>query len=117
MHELSIAAAILEITIAHARGRKVTAVYVKVGHLRQVVPAALLFSFELVAQGTVAEGATLEIESVPVEGRCRACAASGRLLAFPLLCGNCGSSDLEIVAGEELLVDSLEMEEEEVDGR
>lgn len=113
MHELSIAASIVEIAAAHAEGRRVVVVHVRIGHLRQVVPSALAFSFELVAEGTVVEGAKLEIESVPVEGLCRGCGAHNRLPAFPLRCGSCGSFDLELVAGEELLVESLELEEQE----
>lgn len=116
MHELSIAAAVVEIAAAHAGGRRVSGVYLKVGHLRQVVPSALSFSFELVAQGTAVEGARLEIESVPAEGLCRSCAARTRLEAFPLRCGRCGGADLEIVAGEELWVESLDLEEEEYGG-
>ncbi len=50
MHELSIAASIVEIACRHAKGRRVTRIQVKAGHLRQVVPTALSFSFELVAQ-------------------------------------------------------------------
>jgi hydrogenase nickel incorporation protein HypA/HybF len=111
MHELSIAASIVEIAAAHARGRRVAGVYVKIGHLRQVVPSALAFSFQLVAEGTVVEGARLEIEHVAVEGRCRRCAAVSRPTSFPLLCGSCGATDLEILAGEELLVDSLDIED------
>lgn len=113
MHELSLAAAIVEIAAAHAGGRRVTGVHVRVGHLRQVVPSALTFGFELVAQGTAAEGARLEIESVPVEALCRRCGADARPTEFPLLCGRCGSAELEILAGEELRVESLEIEEPE----
>lgn len=83
----------------------------KVGHLRQVVPSALAFSFDLVAEGTPAEGAELALEEVPVLALCRECGEESRLNAFPLLCGSCGSGDLRIVEGEELLVESLEMEE------
>lgn len=85
--------------------------YVKVGHLRQVVPSALAFSFELVAEGTPAEGAELALEEVPIMAACRECGVESQLAAFPLLCNSCGSADLRIVEGEELLVESLEMEE------
>src|SRR5437773_880854 len=69
MHELSIAEAIVGIASAHAAGRPVARVEIKVGHLRQVVPSALTFAFELVAQGTVLEGAELAIEAVPAAGQ------------------------------------------------
>jgi len=112
MHELSIAASIVEIAGRHAAGRRVAKVTVKVGHLRQVVPSALAFSFEVLAQGTPVEGAELEIEAVPAIGVCRRCGVESHLPAFPLQCQACGAFDLRIVAGEELVVESLELEEE-----
>ena len=111
MHELSIAGSVVEIASRQANGRRVTKVRMKVGHLRQVVPSALAFSFELVAEGTPAEGAELEMEEVPATGRCRACAEESRFDGFPLQCASCGGFDLEILSGEELLVESLELEE------
>jgi hydrogenase nickel incorporation protein HypA/HybF len=114
MHELSIASAIVAIAARHAAGRRVTAVEVRVGHLRQVVPDSLAFAFELVAEGTEVEGAQLRLHEVPAAGRCRACATEGPLTSFPLHCAACGSLDVEVIRGEELLVDSLELEEEEM---
>ena len=110
MHELAIAESVVRIASTHAGERRVTKVYLKVGHLRQVVPSALAFSFELVAQGTLVEDAELEIEEIPATGKCRACGAESRLESFPLQCGDCGGFDLELIAGEELYVESLEME-------
>ena len=111
MHELAIAESIVGIVGRHANGRRVTKVQLKVGHLRQVVPSALAFSFELVAQGTPIEGAELEMEEVPATGSCRGCGAESRLREFPLQCGACGGFDLQVLEGEELFVESLELEE------
>jgi hydrogenase nickel incorporation protein HypA/HybF len=112
MHELSIAEAIVAIAERHAAGRRVARVEVKIGHLRQVVPSALEFAFQLVSEGTVLEGAELVLEDVPAAGRCRACGAESVLDHFPLHCTACGGFDLELLRGEELLVDALELEEE-----
>jgi hydrogenase nickel incorporation protein HypA/HybF len=111
MHELSIAEAIVAIAERHARGRTVTKVEVRVGHLRQVVPAALEFAFELVAKGTLLDGAELELEDVPARGRCRDCGVETTMSGFPLACSACAGLDLELLAGEELQVESLELEE------
>jgi hydrogenase nickel incorporation protein HypA/HybF len=111
MHELSIAQSVVEIACRHAEGRKVTGVTLRVGYLRQVVPAALTFSFGLVAQGTLVEDAELTIESVPAVGWCRHCETESRLEAFPLQCQTCGAFDLQITAGEELLVASLTVDD------
>lgn len=111
MHELSIAESVVRIASLQADGRQVTKVHMKVGHLRQVVPSALEFSFGLVAEGTRVEGAVLEMEAVPATGICRKCGAENRLTDFPLRCLQCGGFDLEIIRGEELLVEYLELEE------
>jgi hydrogenase nickel incorporation protein HypA/HybF len=111
MHELSIADALLEIALRHADGRRIESVEVKVGHLRQVVPDALAFAWTLVTEGTDAEGAGLMIEEVPAAGVCRGCGMESEWDAFPLACEACGSFDVEILRGEELLVDALTTEE------
>ena len=76
------------------------------------MPSALEFSFGLVAEGTELEGAELVMEVVPAGGRCRACGFDGPLPEFPLRCRACGAFDVEVLRGEELLVDALEIEEE-----
>jgi hydrogenase nickel incorporation protein HypA/HybF len=111
MHELSIAESVLGVASRHAAGRRVTRVEVRVGHLRQVVPSALEFAWELVAHGTPLEGAELVLEDVPAAGRCRACGAEGPLGAFPLACATCGGLEVEVMAGEELLVEAIEVDE------
>jgi hydrogenase nickel incorporation protein HypA/HybF len=111
MHELSLAESVVAIARRHAAGRPVARVELKVGHLRQVVPSALEFAFELLAQGTEIEGAELVMEEVPAAGRCRGCGAESELPGFPLACSACGGLDLELLRGEELLVDALELAE------
>ena len=111
MHELAIAQSVARIACARAAQRRITKVELKVGHLRQVVPSALTFAFALVARGTVAEGAELAIQEIPATGRCRDCGSISAFAAFPLRCARCEGLDLELIAGEELLVDSLELEE------
>jgi hydrogenase nickel incorporation protein HypA/HybF len=114
MHELSIAEAIVEIALRHASGRRVHRVELKVGHLRQVVPSALEFAFELLSEGTALEGSELVIEDVPARGRCRSCGVETTMTAFPLQCEGCGGMNLELEAGDELLVDALELDEFEM---
>lgn len=112
MHELSIAESVIRIAIAHAAGRRVAKVELSVGHLRQVVPSALEFAFELASRGTSLEGAALDMREVPAAGRCSACGTDSALPEFPLHCSACGSLDVDVVRGEELMVEALELEEE-----
>jgi hydrogenase nickel incorporation protein HypA/HybF len=112
MHELSIAQAIVDIAVRNAGDSRVTRVYVKVGRLRQVVPAALEFSFELCATGTAVEGAALELDVTPIAVTCRSCGGASEPTGFPLACAVCGELNVEVMRGEELLVESLELEAE-----
>lgn len=111
MHELSIAAAVADTAVAHAAGRKVSVVRLRVGRLRQVVPRSLEFSFGLVTRGTVADGAVLELELVPAVLRCRPCAVAWEIEQAAFRCLACGGSDVEVLSGEELQVESIEVEE------
>jgi hydrogenase nickel incorporation protein HypA/HybF len=111
MHELAIAESVVDIAVRPARGRQVVRVELEVGHLRQVVPAALEFAFGLVARGTTVEGAELCMREVPAAGRCRSCGADTPLPGFPLACSSCGGFDVEVTQGAELRVESLELEE------
>ena len=113
MHELAIAESIVAIAERHAAGRRATRVEVHVGYLRQVVPSALEFAFELVAQGTALDGAELALVEVPVTGRCRSCGAESRPDGFPLTCRACGGWDFAVTAGDELRVESLDLETKE----
>jgi hydrogenase nickel incorporation protein HypA/HybF len=114
MHELSIAEAIVDVATRHAAGRRVTKVEVRVGHLRQVVPDALDFAFALVTRGTALDGAELAMTTVPAAGRCRDCGAESVMPDFPLCCARCGGLDMEVRAGQELLVEALVLEDEPV---
>jgi len=111
MHELALAQAVVAIAEEHAGGRRVVRVELEVGRLRQVVPDALAFSFELVARGTSAEGAELAIEEIPVRVECRACKAASEVDGFPFACAGCGSLDVDVIEGEQLHVVALELEE------
>jgi hydrogenase nickel incorporation protein HypA/HybF len=113
MHELSIAEAIVEVAVRHAAGRRVSAVEVRVGALRQVVPEALEFAFSLVAEGTALDGARLQLVRVAARGRCRACDADCVMDDFPLRCVRCGSLEMDLLAGEELSVEASELDDGE----
>ena len=114
MHELSIAQAIVDVAARHAGPARVERVHVRIGHLRQVVPSALAFAFELCAHGTSLDGAELEIEHVPIGAVCLGCGTDSELDGFPLACPACGGMAVDVVRGEELQVESLELVTEEL---
>ena len=111
MHELSVASAIVATAVRHADGRRVTAVQVRLGRLRQVVPGSLAFAFDLVARDTPCEGARLDQEVVPAALRCGACGHGWEIDLPDFRCPRCGSARATVETGEELEVASIEVEE------
>jgi len=61
MHELAIVHGIVDAVTERSGGDRIVRVVVEVGRLTAVLPVALRFCFEVVAQGTAAEGASLDI--------------------------------------------------------
>ena len=112
MHELSIGSAVVEAATRHAAGRPILRIHLRVGALRQVVPDSLAFSFELCARGTPCEGATLELERVAAELHCRECQESWQPEVAWFKCPHCASTDADVVAGDELRIESIVVEEE-----
>ncbi|MGP0030740.1 MAG: hydrogenase maturation nickel metallochaperone HypA [Acidimicrobiales bacterium] len=111
MHELSIARAIVDSTTRHAGGRPVTAVTVRIGHLRQVVPDALQFNWDVLTDHGELQECVLVIEEVPAVVECRACGARTTLGLPVLSCGACESFDVTLLSGEEFLIASMDVVE------
>jgi Hydrogenase/urease nickel incorporation, metallochaperone, hypA len=66
MHELGLADGILSVVSDMAGARSVTRIVVRIGEEQRIVPDSLAFGLQLLAEGTVCEGASLEC--VPVSG-------------------------------------------------
>lgn len=108
MHELAITESIVESVEGRVHGAKVLRVALVIGKLSGVVPDALRACFELCAEGTVMEGAALDIEEIPGRARCRDCDAQVELLDTIALCP-CGSANLAMLSGNELKIRSVEV--------
>jgi hydrogenase nickel incorporation protein HypA/HybF len=108
MHELAITQSVVDAACERAGGRPVRSIRILVGALTAVVPDAMHFCFDLVTEGTAAEGARLHIESRPGSARCRDCGADFTLSDAILLCP-CGSADVAVTGGRELQIVSMEV--------
>jgi hydrogenase nickel incorporation protein HypA/HybF len=112
MHELSIACSIVELVAEAASGRRVRRVTLEIGKLSGVIPEAIAFCFPEVARGTLAEDAHLDIREIDGRGRCEACGREFSMSELWALCG-CGSTSCRPLAGDELNLKSIELEEAE----
>jgi hydrogenase nickel incorporation protein HypA/HybF len=110
MHELSLCQAIVDRVIERAADRPVRRVTVQIGHLRQVVPDSLQFSWQLLTESSPLEGAELAIDHVPAVVACSVCEARTTLDLPVLACGRCGTDDVDLVSGEEFAIVAFEVE-------
>jgi hydrogenase nickel incorporation protein HypA/HybF len=115
MHEFSIAEALLQaaLQVAEARGgRPIERVRVHIGRLRQVLPEALVFAFDALTVGTLAQGATLVWEEIPVRVRCQACQAVFQPQEdWFWTCSRCGAAGGEVLEGDELVLQSVTLQQ------
>ncbi len=116
MHEMSIATALIRQVLAAVEANRVAKVRdleVVTGALRLVVPEALKLAFQVVSQGTPAEGAVLTVTEEPARARCRSC---GRVFACGLedfRCRGCGLADVDFISGNDIVLKSMTCETEE----
>jgi hydrogenase nickel incorporation protein HypA/HybF len=108
MHELGIAQEVVALVAEHAQRKVVTRVVLEIGKLSAILPDAIRFCFDMCSEGTVVQGAQLEIIEIPGRARCRACEGEV-MLERPFGRCECGGCDLEWLAGEELRVKEYEV--------
>jgi hydrogenase nickel incorporation protein HypA/HybF len=108
MHELALTEDLVELICERFAERRVTRVVLEVGKLCAVVPDAFRFCFALCVEGTVADGAELEIEETLGSARCRRCGSSFAVDGLLRTCA-CGSSDLELSGGDQLRLKTVEV--------
>ena len=111
MHELGITRNVVAIVAEAAKGRRVRRVTLDVGKFSGVMADAIRFCFDTVTPGTALEGATLEIREIEGRARCCTCGAEFATTTLYAPCA-CGSRDIQRLAGEELKIRTMELEEE-----
>lgn len=112
MHEVSVMQSALRIALEQARDQhaeRIHRIALRVGRFSGVVPEALEFAFDVVTSGTIAEGATLTIEELPLSCHCPACGHGFEPPNFEFTCPACGHERTTVRGGQELELAYLEV--------
>ncbi len=112
MHESGVASEIVAAAVSEGEkhgAAKITAVTIRVGVLRGIVPDSLRLYFELAVKGTAAEGAALEIEEEPVVVSCPGCGETPAA-GLTLSCPACGRDGVAVRGGDALRILSIDVE-------
>ena len=113
MHEQSIVASLLSTAFKNAakeKASKILRICLVVGDLSGLEEEAVNFYFGFVSRNTIAAEANISYTHVPLELRCRECEIIFRPEKYDLHCPNCQEQQVDIVAGRELYIDTIEVE-------
>ena len=114
MHELSITQDVVKIVLEHAEkngAQKVLSVNLRVGELRDVVEEWMQRFFDYLSKGTLAEGAKLKIERLPVIFSC----SCGETFSAnikekrDITCPRCEGRDVTLISGREFEIIGIEV--------
>lgn len=108
MHELALTQDIVALCSERAEGARVLSVTLEIGRLSAVLPDAVRFCFDLCTEETALEGAELQILEIAGRARCEACGAEMGLQEPYGRCA-CGSTHLQVIAGQELRIKQMEV--------
>ena len=116
MHERSLVRSLLRqvqaLAAEHPTSR-VAAIRVRIGELSGVEPELFQSAYEELTVPTALEGAEFMVQRVPLEATCDQCGNAFAVEGYRFQCPKCGSLRLTICGGEELLLESISMEEVE----
>lgn len=113
MHELSIAKSLIELACEHAEregASRVKSISVRLGS-ESIVMRSLYFCFDSATNGTLCDGASLDIEEVPLSAYCPTCDEAKLLVSrTSFRCPECGTPTPKILTGREMQLVSLNLE-------
>ena len=113
MHELAVTQRLLDIALekAEANGAtRVTSINLVIGEMASIVDDSVQFYFDFLSQDSIASGATLSFKRIPMQVRCRHCQHSFTPNEPPWRCPRCQQWDVEITGGQELYLESIEVD-------
>lgn len=115
MHELPVINSILSVVLKHAAAnqvKKIVAIHLQVGEMSDLEDAWMQQYFDYLSKGTLAEGAVLKIERIPVVMRCAACGHTYEVNVkdgTKPLCPECGGDKHSLVSGREYFIKNMEV--------
>jgi len=113
MHELAVTQNILDICQRHAQqagAAKIKDINLVIGQFSSIVDDSVQFYWDMIAEGTIAQGAVLHFNRIPGEMTCGACGQVFHPTDRDFLCPACGSNHVRITKGEEFRVESIDVE-------
>lgn len=113
MHELGIMTGVMESVeqaAKNANADKVLKISLQVGVMTEAIEDALRFAFEALSEGTMCEGAELDVNMVQPVSICLECGKEYEHDRFHMVCPECGSAFTQLIQGKEMNIESIEVD-------
>jgi hydrogenase nickel incorporation protein HypA/HybF len=113
MHELSVTESILNIVLKHAqtnKADKVLTIGLRIGELSELVGECIQHYFDYLSKGTIAEGATLDIERSPIIFECNDCKNTFQVSLSEtkdFTCPECHGVKVRLTSGREFYIKDI----------
>jgi hydrogenase nickel incorporation protein HypA/HybF len=114
MHEMSLVESVIESILDLKEKndwKKINRITLKIGKMRQVIPDIMEFAYTAASKSTELEGSDMVIMQVEMEFFCKSCNRRWGEEDMAFICPYCGSSEVEMIHGMELEIDSMEVED------
>jgi hydrogenase nickel incorporation protein HypA/HybF len=114
MHELAVTESLLEIAIRHAQAqnaRRITSLYLVIGQWSSIVDESVQFYWDIISDGTIAKGAALHFQRVPVVLTCQGCGNDYSPANEEFACPHCGGTHAKVKTGDEFHLEAIDVEE------
>ena len=113
MHELPVTENLLEIALKHAESSQAVRILrlnIVLGQLASIVDDSIQFYWDIISKDTIAENAHLNFRRVSTEFLCTNCQERYSPEESDLACPVCGSVKMNILAGNEFFLESIDIE-------
>jgi hydrogenase nickel incorporation protein HypA/HybF len=114
MHEYSVVRSLLgqvATTVEPRHASRVSKIQLAVGEFAGIDAQLLELAFKQLAPQTFSEEVRLVVRSIPLQARCSKCDQTFPVESFRFVCPHCGDTGVKIVSGQELILESVTIEE------
>lgn len=113
MHELSVTQSLLDLAVQHANNAgavRIKELNLVIGELSSIVDDSVQFYWDMLTQGTIAQGSVLNFRRIPATLRCNACGHEFPMDRERFTCPACASKKVVVAGGEEFFLESIDVD-------
>ncbi|MCR4436725.1 MAG: hydrogenase maturation nickel metallochaperone HypA [Clostridiales bacterium] len=113
MHEYAVTKSIIDTVTKEAEqinANRITVITLAIGDLSTILDESVQMYFDIISEGTLAEGAKLVFKRIPAMFRCRSCGKEFPKPGRGFDCPECGNLGYPTGAGKEFYIESIEVE-------